>query len=105
MSSFKLTETKFIPKLYTYVDEGVGSRRFIRDYLRLSNIDGNTEMKVWLNEYTTVNTKVQCLRPSSRYYVEILKYKMLGCTGSISYVGVDKKRHTYSCSVGRKQSK
>ena len=37
--------------------------------------------------------------------MEILKYKMLGCTGSISYVGVDKMQHTFSCSLRHKQSK
>ena len=86
------------------MDKRVGYRRLICD-LRLSKINGNTEMEVWLNEYTTVNTKVKYPRPSSRHYVEILKYKMLGYTGFISYVGVDKTQHTCSCSVGRKQSK
>lgn len=87
-----------------YVDKRVGYRRLICD-LRLSKINGNTEMEVWFNEYTTVNTKVKYLRPSSRHYVEILIYKMLGSTDSISYVGVDKTQHTSSCNVGRKQSK
>ena len=88
-----------------YVDERACYRRFICDYLRLAKIYGNTEMEVWLNEYTTANVKVQCLRPSSRYYVEILKYKMPGCTGSMSHVGVHKKQHTCICSVGRRKSK
>jgi len=54
-----------------YVDERVAYRRFICDCLCLSKINGNTKMEVWLNEYATANTKLQCLRPSSRYYVEI----------------------------------
>jgi hypothetical protein len=44
-----------------HVDKRVGYRRFTFDYLRLSKINGNREMEVRLNEYTTVHMKVQHL--------------------------------------------
>jgi hypothetical protein len=39
----------------------VGYRHFICAYLFLSKINGNRKIEVWLNEHTTVDTKVQYL--------------------------------------------